>query len=232
MSADCIISEAQRVTGQDFVLPLIRLILKKETGYNTVAGLSDATDLDPYYERAQKKLELGPYDYTMAFWQKKDPALMPLVSQSSVIWNKIWQFSPPTRFGEKYKNDIVQSRNIHLYTYANVVKILTNEEGSSVQELIVKNLEGKQHRVRAKKFILACCAIQNARLLLASNQQFPKGLGNENDLVGRFFMEHLEIKSCRALVNETGPTEIICICFWCYKGQGRIGDSCKKTGRI
>jgi choline dehydrogenase-like flavoprotein len=49
--------------------------------------------------------------------------------------------------------------------------------------------------VRAKRFVLACCTIQNARLLLASNRQASAGLGNANDLVGRFFMEHLEMPS-------------------------------------
>ena len=56
-------------------------------------------DMDPYYERAHKNLELGPYKYDMAYWQKEDPALHPLVNADTVVWNKIWQFSPPTRFG-------------------------------------------------------------------------------------------------------------------------------------
>jgi hypothetical protein len=34
-------------------------------------------------------------------------------------------------------------------------------------------------------------AIDNARLLLASNRVHSKGLGNQNDLVGRFLMDHL-----------------------------------------
>ena len=42
---------------------------------------------------------------------------------------------------------------------------------------------------------MACCSIQNARILLASNKQAPKGLGNDTDNVGRYFMEHLEVKS-------------------------------------
>ena len=49
--------------------------------------------------------------------------------------------------------------------------------------------------MRAKQFVLCCCAVQNARVLLAANKQAPKGLGNDNDLVGRFFMEHLEIRT-------------------------------------
>ncbi|MES1217458.1 MAG: GMC family oxidoreductase [Bacteroidota bacterium] len=152
-------------------------------------------DLDPFYERAHKIVDLGPYEYDEAYWLKQQPSFKPLPVDKNVVWNKIWQFSPPTRFGVKYKDAIVNAKNIHLYTYANVTEIKANENVSSVKEVTVKNLAGKQHRVRAKIFIMACCSIQNARLLLASNQQNAKGLGNDNDLVGRFFMEHLEMKS-------------------------------------
>ncbi|HEY8431085.1 MAG TPA: GMC oxidoreductase, partial [Sandaracinaceae bacterium] len=37
----------------------------------------------------------------------------------------------------------------------------------------------------------ACGAIENARLLLASNDRKPAGLGNDHDLVGRFLIDHL-----------------------------------------
>ena len=36
---------------------------------------------------------------------------------------------------------------------------------------------------------------ENARLLLLSNSVQKTGLGNENDLVGRFFMEHPHVYS-------------------------------------
>ena len=185
-------------------------------------------DLDPYYERAHKKIELGPYDYNLAFLQKKDPAIKPLFENDSIVWNKMWQFSPPTRFGEKYKKDIVTSRNIHLYTYANVVNIHTNEGGSAVREVTIKNFEGKQHRVRAKNFILACCSIQNARLLLASNQQAPHGLGNNNDLVGRFFMEHLEIKSAELWLLKPDPLKLYAFDFGVTKARAELAINSKK----
>lgn len=152
-------------------------------------------DLDPYYARAHKNLDLGPYDYNVKYWQDKDPELVPLPLDDKVVYNKMWQFSPPTRFGTKYRDTIVKAPNIHLYTYANVTDITANENASAIKEVTVKNLAGKNHTVRAKQFIIACCSIQNARLLLASNKQAPKGLGNQNDNVGRYFMEHLEIKS-------------------------------------
>ena len=165
-------------------------------------------DLDPFYARAQKNVDLGPYNYSLEYWQKQDSAIIPIPLDKNVVWNKMWQFSPPTRFGEKYKDTIVNAGNIHLYTYANVVNIKANENVSSIKEVTVKNYAGKEHTVRAKYFVLACCTIQNARLLLASNQQRPKGLGNDNDLVGRFFMEHIEIKAAELWLAKPDPMQL------------------------
>jgi len=120
-------------------------------------------DLDPFYARAQKYPELGPYEYSLAWWQKQHPEFIPLPLDEKVVWNKMWQFSPPTSFGTKYKDAIVKAKNIHLYTYANVTDIKTNDTVSSVTEVTVKNHAGKTHRVNAKYFVLACCSIQNAR---------------------------------------------------------------------
>jgi choline dehydrogenase-like flavoprotein len=54
----------------------------------------------------------------------------------------------------------------------------------------VATLTGKYMEVKAKHYVLATGGIENARLLLASNKVQPCGLGNGNDLVGRFFMDH------------------------------------------
>jgi choline dehydrogenase-like flavoprotein len=44
--------------------------------------------------------------------------------------------------------------------------------------------------VTAKHFVIAAGGIENARLLLVSDSLGRCGLGNDRDLVGRFFMEH------------------------------------------
>jgi choline dehydrogenase-like flavoprotein len=164
------------------------------------------TDLDPYYAKAQSVLDLGPYEYDVKYWQQKDPALTSLLPDDSVVWNKVWQFSPPTRFGEKYGEAIKKSSNIHLYTYAHVTKIDANEPVKSIEKLTVTNFAGKTHTVKAKYYILACNTVQNARLLLAACPQTPKGLGNDSDLVGRFFMEHLEVQS--AWLHLPAPSQL------------------------
>ena len=154
------------------------------------------TDLDPFYARAQQVLDLGPYEYDVKYWQEKDPERKSLLPEDNpVVRNKVWQFSPPTRFGKKYGDAVKKSTNIHLYTYAHVTEIGANENVTSIEKLTVRNFAGKTHTVKAKRYILACNTIQNARLLLAACPQAPKGLGNDHDLVGRFFMEHLEVQS-------------------------------------
>ena len=165
-------------------------------------------DLDTYYARAQKILDLGPYRYDVKYWQQQDPALKSLLPDNSVVWDKVWQFSPPTRFGSKYGAAIKASKNIHLYTYSNLTEITANETASTIEKLTVKNLAGKTHTVKARYYILACNTIQNARLLLAACPQTPKGLGNDNDLVGRHFMEHLEIQSAWLYLPRPDPMKL------------------------
>lgn len=152
-------------------------------------------DIAKFYPRAHPILDLGPYEYSAAYWKKQNPSSTTLEFDEQVIWNKVWQFSPPTRFGTKYKETIVNAKNIHLYTYANVVNIEGTENVDSITALTIKNYAGKEHTVKAKYFILACCSIQTSRLMLASNKQAKAGIGNDNDLVGRYFMEHPELKT-------------------------------------
>jgi choline dehydrogenase-like flavoprotein len=147
-------------------------------------------DIAPYYPRVHPILDLGPCEWDVKYWEKQNTTFKKFPFDEDSIWSKVWQISAPTRFGSKYKEAIVNAKNIHLYTYANVVDIVAEENIASVKEVKVKNYAGKQHTVKAKHFILACCAIQNARVLLACNKQVAAGLGNENDQVGRYFMEH------------------------------------------
>lgn len=164
-------------------------------------------DLDPFYAKANKTLKLGPYNYDFEYWQKEFPNLNPFPFDDKVIWNKMWQFSQ-ARFGNIYKETIVNASNIHLYTYANAIDIQGNDNLSEINEITVKNYAGKTHNVKAKYFILACGTIQNARLLLASNSQVSAGLGNDNDLVGRYFMEHIEIACAELWLSKSFQSDL------------------------
>ena len=184
-------------------------------------------ELDPFYARAQPLLELGPYEYAAGDWQRRDPTLVPLPLDPRVMWTKMWQFSPPTRFGARYRDAVIGARNVHLYTHANVCELEANESLGAVDGLRVRTLDGKQHRARARYYVLACCSIQNARLLLASNRRTPTGLGNAHDLVGRFFMEHIEIPGGHLALALSGPvnTKLYAFEFGQTKARGELALS-------
>ena len=182
-------------------------------------------DIKPFYPRAQKYVEVDGNDFTAAHWQQKDPTLKPFPLNENKVWSKMWQFSPPTRFGTKYRDTIVNARNIHLYTYANVVDITADENVSHIKEVTAKNYAGKQHKVRAKYFILACCSVQNARILLSANKQAPKGVGNDYDYVGRYFMEHLEIKTGSLWLADPADVKLYMMDFGVTKARAELAIS-------
>jgi choline dehydrogenase-like flavoprotein len=164
-------------------------------------------DLEPFYEKAHEPLQLGVYNYDLAYWKDKGPNLNPLPLDEKVIWTKMWHLNM-ARYGNMYKETIINAKNIHLYTYANAVDIRANEDVSNIEEVIIKNHAGKTHRVKAKNFAMACGTIQNTRLLLASNSQAPNGLGNDNDLVGRYFQEHIEAAGAELWMLRPFPTDL------------------------
>lgn len=183
--------------------------------------------LDPFYARAHRVVEIGPYEYEAAQWQRRNASLVPFPLDPRVLWTKMWQFSPPTRFGTRYRGEIVGARNVHLFTYANVCEVETNESASAVTGLRIRTLDGKQLRARARHYVLACSTIQNARLLLASNAHATAGVGNVHDLVGRYFMEHFEMPSGQLVLtgDHAASTAMYEFVWGKTKARGEIATS-------
>jgi choline dehydrogenase-like flavoprotein len=128
-----------------------------------------------------------------------------------VFFPKMWQFSPPTRMGNVYRDPILKAPNVHLYTYAKVMEIVPNEGLTAIEGLRTKTIDGKEHRVRARHYVLACGSIHNARLMLASNSRATAGVGNGHDLVGRYFMEHFEIIGAQVAFEQAQPFKLYTI---------------------
>lgn len=75
--------------------------------------------------------------------------------------------------------------------HSTVSKILCDEQGRQAIGVEYFDQQGKLQTILADKIVLAAFAIQNPRLLLMSaNKHHPQGLGNNNDLVGRYLMTH------------------------------------------
>jgi len=149
--------------------------------------------LEPYYPRAQEMVEAGPFIYDEA------PAKFPVTTLAlgsggiETVW---FQFSKmrgsvlPTHFGERYAGDLKQVSNLKLYTHANATALRLAPDGKSLKQVDAATLSGVKFTIVPKYVVLGAGAIENARLMLASNDMMKTGVGNANDLVGRYFSDH------------------------------------------
>jgi choline dehydrogenase-like flavoprotein len=112
------------------------------------------------------------------------------------------EFSPPTRFKSKYLEELQRSDKIDLFINANITNIKLHDNLGSVSIFEVQNYNGGKFPFTAKKFVLASGAIENARLLLNSDKQMKRGVGNQYDMVGRCFMEHFNVELGRFVVED------------------------------
>ncbi len=146
-------------------------------------------DLLPFYQRAQSLCELGPFTYDAADWPGMSARLLALDDER--VLTRTLHYSPPTRFGRTYRAEIGRAGTVVAYLGANVVQLETPAPPTRVTGVRVATLSGSAFRVAARLVVLAAGGIENARLLLMSNEVQAAGLGNDHDVVGRYFMEHL-----------------------------------------
>lgn len=151
-----------------------------------------ADDLRRYYPRTHDYLQLGPYNYDTQHFEEAiaHPRVRRMPLPSGRLWDPLSQFSPPVRMGQAYEKALGQARHIRVFLHANVTNLRLGTVSESLEQVCCQTLGGNQFNVIGNIFVLAAGGIENPRLMLAANSQRPAGLGNENDLVGRYFMDH------------------------------------------
>ncbi len=146
-------------------------------------------DLDPWYERAERELELDPELFGDDAVRKLE-ALVPDVGPD-LLRIHAWQFTRVKQLGLVHRAELTAARNVLALLHATAVELHTDPAASVVEHAVVRGRGGRTAHLDAGVFVLAAGGIENARILLASNATRPRGLGNEHDLVGRFFTEHV-----------------------------------------
>jgi choline dehydrogenase-like flavoprotein len=142
-------------------------------------------DLDGYYEKVAHLCDIETqYRENGAANGRRFP--------SGIGWQPAIEYrSPPTRFGLKYRDELEDAERVTTCLLGTVTDLVTNAPGDAIERIEVKTLEGNSFEVESEIFILASGGIENARILLNSDRVHNTGVGNADDLVGRFFMEHL-----------------------------------------
>ncbi len=146
-------------------------------------------EIEKYYESACEICDLSSATFDLESWEERRNQA-PLQLTKTDFATSYFQLSPPTRFGEKYRDEFTKSERIRVYLNATVRSVELDRYGRTCDRLMVMRPDGGSVTVKARRFVLACGGIENARLLLVSTSVAPHGVGNDRDLVGRFFMDH------------------------------------------
>ena len=149
-------------------------------------------ELAPFYPQANALCEAGRFAYTAreAFPDGGRPMISGFEGRAFTT-NTLERFSCPTDFGNRYRARLASARTVRVLCHANVTRMTLDAVGRSLENLEVKTLLGKSFQVHARRFVLAAGGLESVRLLLNSPGASGRGLGNQHDVVGRYYMCHL-----------------------------------------
>ncbi|MDB6159900.1 MAG: family oxidoreductase [Gammaproteobacteria bacterium] len=152
----------------------------------------DLATLLPFYPRANELCEAGDFQYRAAeAFQRPLPPMIEGFRSDHFSTDSLERFSCPTDFGARYGEQLRNAANVRVLLHANVTTIKFHPNGEAVESVLVRTLTGKQFTVRASCFVLAAGGLEVARLLLANRDTWPHGIGNDHDVVGRYYMCHI-----------------------------------------
>ncbi len=149
-------------------------------------------DVQRYYPAANALCEAGECEYDARFALPR--GMRPLIrgfAPRHFDVNGIERFSCPTNFGKRYQARLRAATNVRVLLGATVTRLQASRDGSRIEGVDARNSKDLGFSVAADQFILAMGGIETPRLLLTSDDVHADGIGNANDLVGRFYMCHV-----------------------------------------
>jgi choline dehydrogenase-like flavoprotein len=154
-------------------------------------------EIAPYLAQAAESLGISP-DFFEPFRLMREAGVEAddIIDRSQDrIFTAVNQISRRRKLGEIYLDELTAMPNVRIVTHLNVADIRLSDDARKVAQVACRTLTGKEVTLRASAFVLCAHAIENARLLLASNSVARDGIGNGRGLVGRYFMEHPQIEA-------------------------------------
>lgn len=184
-------------------------------------------ELDPYYEEALQVCQDRQRVFDSRIWGLLNKSAPPLSGKR--LQEFFVHYSPSVRFGQTYRQEISEAKNIQALLHANVSSLETNQRGTYIEGVRLRALSGKTGSIRARAYVLCAGGIDNPRLMLLSNRVEPYGIGNRFDLVGRFFMDHPRAKVGEVIQSGHVPLHDLYCDFESKLGRLRPGLSLSYT---
>ncbi len=154
----------------------------------------DEAHIRPYVVEAAGWLGLteAGFDPAHQVAQRGLPADTLIERRSPLLSTKVFQIAQNRRLRATHIPPLAGHDRVRVVTHANVVHLQLAGDGTRrrLSHVVVRTLDGGEFRVRSRRFVLAAHAVENARLLLASDDVDRAGIGNAHGHVGRYFMEH------------------------------------------
>lgn len=144
--------------------------------------------LRPFYDRANRFMLVDTLNYHSDLFKLLRVTPPDFEPEKLVYHFSKWSLQPDLR--RVYRRDLERAENIHTLLHANVTDLILRAGGDHLEFATIASLQGGRGVVRARDFVLCVGGVETARLLLACRTQRTYGLGNENDLVGRYFQDH------------------------------------------
>ena len=141
-------------------------------------------ELEPHYRRAQALCALGPLEYGADYWARA--GRRPFRLEGTGLTSGVYQFGSAKQFTTDLPSRLREIEAVALVPSTTVVELDVDRARRRACGVRAIADNGQRVEVRAQIVILACGAVENARLLLIA------GLGGEggSEWLGRGFMEH------------------------------------------
>ena len=149
-------------------------------------------ELARHYPLALRYCDAGKFDFTVrGSLARATPTIAGFDGGGVVLDDCIERYSLPTDFGKRYRQRIEHSTNVTALLNARCIRLLKRGGEDRIEAVEYVGLAGRRRQVRAAVFVLAAGGIEVPRLLMESDRE-GAGLGNRNDLLGRFYGCHFE----------------------------------------
>jgi choline dehydrogenase-like flavoprotein len=132
-------------------------------------------------------------------------SMIPGFVDGDVLTTSLERWSLPTRFGRIYRKRLKRAAQLELITGLTCTHIACDRTTGHVDHLVLRSLDGRRATARGRFYVVATGGLEATRLLMASNDVHPQGIGNASGHLGRWYMAHVEARVAR--VHLSTPPE-------------------------
>jgi choline dehydrogenase-like flavoprotein len=151
--------------------------------------------LKPFLQKSAEYFECGSATFSLRDMpEKRDHRIAEGFIEGDVLDSPVERWSMPTRFRERYHEELKDSENITVWCGVEARHLECSEGDETIKTLEFREVAtGHPLTVKAANFVLAAGAQESTRLLLRNPDLF-QGIGGPPESLGRYYQGHVSGK--------------------------------------